>query len=121
MGVVVVSVLALVVAVVVAGIVVVGMRGELPEVSEKSPGLAGRFEWAAKQLSGEGPPPEKLAKLEKSVDGRLRRAKKPAAESTAEESGAGTPGVGTPLADRTRPAAPESSASRLPDADFGSL
>ncbi|SDB91459.1 hypothetical protein GA0111570_10871 [Raineyella antarctica] len=72
MGVVVVSVVvALVVAVVVAGIVVVGMRGELPEVSEKAPELAGRFEWAARHLSGAAAPSKRMADLENAVTSRF--------------------------------------------------
>lgn len=72
MGIVVVSVVvALVVAVVVAGIVVVGMRGELPEVSEKAPELAGRFEWAARQLNGDAAPSSRMVDLERAAS-RLR-------------------------------------------------
>ena len=80
MGIVVVSVVvALVVAVVVAGIVVVGMRGELPEVSEKAPELAGRFEWAARQLNGEAAPSARMADLERTVR-RWRRGGSSAAD-----------------------------------------
>lgn len=72
MGVVVVSVVvALVLAVAIAGIVVVGMRGDLPEVSEKAPELAGRLEWAARQLNGEGQPSSRMADIERAVAGRV--------------------------------------------------
>ena len=56
MSVVIVSVVvALLVAAAILGIVVVGIRGDLPEVSERAPELAGRFEWAARKLNGDQP------------------------------------------------------------------
>ncbi len=68
MGIVVVAVVvALVLAVVIAGIVVVGMRGGLPEVSEKAPDIAGGFEWAARQLSGEAEPSARMVGFERAV------------------------------------------------------
>ncbi|MEA5154624.1 hypothetical protein [Raineyella sp.] len=73
MGIVVIAVVvALVLAVVIAGVVVVGMRGGLPEVSEKAPDLAGGFEWAARQLSGEAEPSPRMAGFERTLARRRR-------------------------------------------------